>query len=94
MFLRAVESTLSLAEQFTPRRPHPISIESIARLRLLRRVRAGALQQPRCLVSGKPISTRIPVDRTPFTRRMPAANSGLARRNQLPHRQLGELRET
>src|SRR2546422_10560329 len=61
------------------RSPQPIKSESIARFRLLRSVSALVASSslfPCSAVSQLP--TRTPSRRTPFTRRMPAASSGLS----------------
>jgi hypothetical protein len=62
------------------RRPQPMRSDSRARLRRLRRV--SALSAPNNFLPSSAVSqfpTRTPSLRTPFTRRMPAARSGLRR---------------
>jgi hypothetical protein len=61
------------------RRPHSMRSDSRARLRRLRRV--SALSAPNNFLPSSAVSqfpTRTPSLRTPFTRRMPAARSGLS----------------
>src|SRR5580692_8472791 len=61
------------------RRPQPMRSESKARFRRLRRV--SAVSAPSSFLPSSAVSqfpTRTPSRRTPFTRRMPAARSGLS----------------
>ena len=80
MFFAQLNRLHRQREQFTPPKATPNQHREHRSVALTAEsIGAGALQQPLALLSRKEFPTRIPSRRTPFTRRMPAANSGLSR---------------
>src|SRR5207247_10727674 len=79
MFFAQLNRLHRQREQFTPPKATSNQHREHRSVALVAESIARALQQPLALLSGKPISDSYPQSTNSFTRRMPAANSGLSR---------------